>query len=307
MNNLHYASMKTKTRRLLQSVWNIFDTCLILKSISGIILCISGGSDSRALMESIACWPNRFLKIHVVSVDHGTRTQTCQDADDVCNRARVLGFDTAVLKMKNTKNKNEAILRTERYRLIWEYAKKHNIDTLVTAHTLDDQAESFIMNIVGFGGGAEGGAMPDVALHQSLGSIVRPFLNFSRSYLISILTCMHINDYVKDPTNEYGNGKRVLVRKFLRLHRLPKERFAEISKRRSLELEALSFAGSKLISKKRELISIKLPIDIPEAIKFHALKDSIRHAIPKEDLRNMRSILNKIAKLHNCSVYIVPE
>lgn len=299
--------MKTKTRRLLQSVWNIFDSNLTTRITSGIILCISGGSDSRALMESIACWPRRFHKIHVVSVDHRTREETQTDARNVYNRARILGFESVVLRLRSTEKKNEAFLRAERYQLIWEYAKKNNINTLVTAHTLDDQAESFVMDIVGYGGGAEGAGMPIETQHPPMGNIIRPFLEFSRAYLISILTALKIYDYVEDPTNQCGNGKRVLVRNFLKLHRFPKNRFAEIAKRRSLELNALLSTASHLITRNPDFTSIKLVKNVPEAIRFYALKQALQYTIHKKDLRDARHVLEKMAKLHGCSVYIIPD
>src|SRR3989338_5640972 len=141
--------MKTKTRRLLQALWNVFDSLLLEHADQGLILCVSGGADSRALMESAALWPRRFASICVVSIDHGVRPESVLEARWVCDRARVLGFESKLLSLKSTV-KDEASLRKARYQAIWKQSQGR---VLVTAHHQDDQAEGFVMDLMGLGGG----------------------------------------------------------------------------------------------------------------------------------------------------------
>ncbi len=286
--------MQTKTRRLLQPIWNAFDSYLGPFSEKGVVLCVSGGSDSRALMEAVALWPRRFANIQVVSVDHGTRPEALAESLAVCARARVLGFDAQQISLEPGKN-DEASLRKRRYEAIQG-------DPLVTAHTQDDQAESFIMDLMGLGGGPEGAGMLPVSESPPLkkggqgGFIIRPLLDFSRAYLIGLLTELGIYDYVNDPTNEYSTGKRVGVRQFLALHHMPKERLAELAQRRRQDLEALKLTASGLLELTGDTIRVTLAKNHPEPVKFQALKLGLRELLPEADLRGADNTLRQIAK-----------
>ncbi len=274
--------MQTKTRRLLQPIWNAFDSYLAPYCEQGVVLCVSGGSDSRALMEAVALWPKRFANIRVVSVDHRARPEALDESLAVCARARVLGFDATQISLEPGKT-DEATLRKRRYAAI-----QGNI--LVTAHTQDDQAESFIMDLMGQGGGPEGAGMLPVSAN-----IIRPLLEFSRAYLIAVLTELGIYDYVNDPTNEHSTGKRVGVRHFLALHHMPKERLAELAQRRRQDLEALKLAASGLVEPVDNVIRVTLSPNHPEPIKFQALKLGLRELLPESDLRGANSTLRQIA------------
>ncbi|MEI6789910.1 MAG: tRNA lysidine(34) synthetase [Myxococcaceae bacterium] len=312
--------MKTKTRRLLQPIWNILDAVLPRE---GLILCVSGGSDSRALMEAVAHWPNRFENIHVLSVDHGTRSETCLEAENVCARARVLGFGSRVLSLEphpqplSTKwrgekdkfpsplggeglgvrfGKSEANLRQARYGVIWRAAAELGIRAIATAHTQDDQAEGFVMDLMGQGGGAEGSGMLACS-SRSEGLLLRPLLNFSRAYLIAVLTELGQEDYFIDPTNLHSLGKRVLVRDFLRLHDMPQERLAGLAEKRRADVEALQAWACDLIEvHSAGQVSVRFKPETPEAVLFQAFKKALSSLLPDRDLRSAHRTLSQMAK-----------
>lgn len=272
--------MKTKTRRLLQPIWNEFDQLL---NLNGLILCVSGGSDSRALMESVARWSGRRPNIHVAVVDHQTRPETPKEADSVFGRARVLGFESHILRVQG--KGSEAFLRSTRYQLIWGLAQQLGIQAIVTAHTQDDQAESTLMDMMGFGGGAEGSAMPPCAHHES-GLIFRPLLGFSRAYLIAILTELNQLDYFTDPTNERSEGRRVQVRDFLKMHPIPQERLAALAERRRQDAQAIEVWAKKLVHahSKQEMI-VDLEPETPQAVLVSAFKQALKQLLPGQDMR----------------------
>ena len=53
--------LKTEKRRALQPLWNTFDEHLKPHENRGLLLAVSGGPDSLALLESFVRWPNRGL------------------------------------------------------------------------------------------------------------------------------------------------------------------------------------------------------------------------------------------------------
>lgn len=257
---------------------------------------MSGGSDSRALLEAVAHWPHRFDEIYVASVDHGTRPETRLEAEAVCARARVLGFEARVLALGPEIQKDEASLRNGRYRAIWQWAEVLGVTTIVTAHTQDDQAESFVMDLMGLGGGPEGAGMPIVMQAHDHASIIRPLLSFSRAELIAVLTALQIKDYFVDPTNTQSEGRRVQVRDFLKLHPMPKTRLAALAEKRRADLEALQSLASDLVQETPAGISVKLDLKTPEALKFQALKQGLSRLLPGEDLRSSGAVLRQIAR-----------
>lgn len=288
--------MKTKTRRLLQSIWNTFELCFLEQQDQGLVLCVSGGSDSRALMEVVARWPNRFKKINVFSVDHGTRPETRAEAESVYARARVLGFEAQILSVSSA-DKDEASLRSARYRLIWQAAHELGIRAIATAHTQDDQAEGFVMDLMGQGGGAEGSGMP-VRAQRSEGLLLRPLLGFSRAYLIAALTDLGQADYFVDPSNLCALGRRVQVRDFLRLHAAPQKRLAALAEKRRADLEALQAWACDLIEIHSEgQVLVKYQPQTPEAVLFQAFKKALSSLLPDRDLRSAHKTLSQMVKM----------
>ena len=212
---LHDKYLKTEKRRLLQPLWNEFAKHLLPFKDEGICLAVSGGADSRALLESLACDPKRsqYKYLHVVIVDHGHRVQASAEASHLYQRAVRLGFNSEIKtienNMKNTAN--EAILRDYRYDALWQIAKKHGCKCLCTAHHGNDNAEGFIMDFLGLGGGQDGAAMLAVAEVED-GKILRPFTYLKSSQLRLALLALGIKVYVQDEADARCEGARAQIR-----------------------------------------------------------------------------------------------
>jgi hypothetical protein len=76
---------------------------------------------------------------------------------------------------------------------------------------------------------------------------------------------------------------------------MPKERLAELAKRRRQDLEALKFAASGLVESVDNVVQVTLTPNHPEPIKFQALKLGLREILPESDLRSADSTLRQIA------------
>ncbi|MEO1160366.1 MAG: tRNA lysidine(34) synthetase TilS [Pseudomonadota bacterium] len=187
----------------------------------GLVLAVSGGSDSMALMHLLARW-NRTLEpqarsnIHVVSVDHGLRAEAAAEADFVIREAVALGLPAQVLRWDGPYPRTgvPAAARKARYALMGEVCRQQQA-VLVTAHTLDDQAETLVMALAR-GAGVDGlSAMQPKTELDGL-TVIRPFLEISRSRLRATLTQSGMN-WVEDPTNRDAAFERVRVREALEL------------------------------------------------------------------------------------------
>jgi tRNA(Ile)-lysidine synthetase-like protein len=203
---------KTQQRRALQKLFNAFESYLSPHLSSGIVLAISGGPDSRALLEALARWPQRnFGNFVVFSLDHGLRPESRGESDYIAMRAQRLGFKVQKETLLNLNDAHEALLRQKRYELLQYCARENSCKAICTAHHLGDNAEGFLMSLFGFGGGKFGSAMLEEDKLHSL-KILRPFLGLKKAELMLALLGLNISDYAADSLDEDRHGRRAFVR-----------------------------------------------------------------------------------------------
>ena len=102
--------------------------------------------------------------------------------------------------------------RSERYRLLGQWAKERGISAVLTAHHADDQAETLLMRL-NRGSGVRGlAAMRPVRSMDGGVQLVRPLLGWTRAELGRVCADSAIQP-VNDPSNEDHNFERVRVRK----------------------------------------------------------------------------------------------
>lgn len=192
-----------------------------LASFGHIVLAVSGGPDSMALLVLAAEWRARkgdqAPSISVATVNHGLRSEAAAEAEFVKGEAERLGLPHTTLRWlgdKPAKGVPDAA-RTARYRLLEEYASSIGAQNVavVTAHHRDDQAETFAMRLAR-GAGVTGLAAMPVERPLSGGSpvrLVRPLLPFPKSRLIATLAARGM-PFVEDPTNTDERYERARVR-----------------------------------------------------------------------------------------------
>ncbi len=189
---------------------------------------VSGGADSTALMLLLAEWRDWMEargkgspKITVLTVDHGLRPEAAEEAAQVATWAAALSLPHKVLTWEGTKPTSnlQAEARTARYRLLTDWCRsgqgrgsKARAD-LLTAHHLDDQAETFLIRLQR-GSGVDGlSAMAPVRIHQGV-RLLRPLLDVPQERLkTTLLKAGHA--WVDDPSNTDERFLRVQVRKTL--------------------------------------------------------------------------------------------
>jgi tRNA(Ile)-lysidine synthase len=123
-----------------------------LADASALVLAVSGGPDSTALLMLAARWRarrKRGPKLLAVTVDHGLRPESAKEAAAAKRLARKLGVPHRTLRWRGAKPKTgvQEAARVARYRLLASAAARAGASHILTAHTLDDQAETVLFRL----------------------------------------------------------------------------------------------------------------------------------------------------------------
>jgi len=174
------------------------------KAAPAIVLAVSGGPDSIALMWLAARWRRslaRGPRLIAVTVDHGLRPEAKGEARDVKRLARTLDLPHRTMRWTGVKPNTglPAAARTARYRLLAQAARANGATHILTAHTRDDQAETLLMRLLRGSGIAGLAAMARQSERDGV-LLARPFLHVSKSQLVATLGKAKLG-FADDPTN----------------------------------------------------------------------------------------------------------
>lgn len=148
-----------------------------------IVVAVSGGADSVALLDILASLEEYRLRLVVAHLNHQLRG-TESDGDEAFVRdlaARYgipceVAIEDVLALSRSRKLSLEEAGRLARYRFFDSLAEKYDASAIALAHHADDQAETVLMRLIrGAGGGGLAGMAP------KSGRYVRPFLHVRRS------------------------------------------------------------------------------------------------------------------------------
>jgi tRNA(Ile)-lysidine synthase len=174
------------------------------KTAPAIVLAVSGGPDSIAMMWLAARWRRAMAQgpnLLAVTIDHGLRPEAAREARNVKHLAKSLELPHRTLRWSGAKPKTglPAAARDARYRLLAKAARAAGATHVLTAHTRDDQAETLLMRM-GRGSGIAGlGAMARVSQREGVG-LARPLLQVPKARLLATLQRAGVS-FADDPTN----------------------------------------------------------------------------------------------------------
>lgn len=178
----------------------------------GVILAVSGGPDSTALMVLVSRWTSRPPAL-VVSVDHGLRPEAAGEARQVAANAESLGLPWRIIKVPGTFSGGnlQDWARRARYDCLAAAARDAGFDTIVTAHHQDDQAETFMLRLAR-GSGVYGlASMAGETTVDGL-RLARPLLEIPRAALLAIAADSGL-PVASDPSNDDPRFDRVRMRR----------------------------------------------------------------------------------------------
>jgi tRNA(Ile)-lysidine synthase len=188
---------------------------------------VSGGIDSVALLHLLVELRHELgIVLSVVHFNHklrGTESEADQTFVEALARQHGLELyvstgDTAELAMRE-RSGVEAAARELRYGFFHQLLERASLDKIVTAHTLDDQAETVMMRVIrGTGLRGLGGIYPRILVQHENddghGEIVRPLLGIRRPELEGYLADLK-QPWREDATNAESAFTRNRVRKLL--------------------------------------------------------------------------------------------
>jgi tRNA(Ile)-lysidine synthase len=190
------------------------------RDLPALVLAVSGGPDSVALLWLAARWRKAFARgprLIAVTIDHGLRAEAAREAREVKRFARSLDIEHRTLHWTGHKPGRgvPAAARNARYRLLAQAARAARAMHVATAHTRDDQAETLLMRLLRGSGIAGLSAMARESEREGI-LLARPFLDVPKSRLIATLNRAKIA-FADDPTNRDTNFTRPRLRALLPL------------------------------------------------------------------------------------------
>ena len=190
-----------------------------------IVVAVSGGADSTALLlalEELKRYDKLYNAICVAHLDHRLRKSSSKDAKWVSGLATSLGFKSVIGRSKVAEEAQEAndnleqAARDARYAFLQRTAKKVSAKYVLTAHTMDDQAETVLLRLMrgsaGFGLGGMDAVRP-LAKNSSI-RLVRPLLWARRIDTEDYCRLRRVK-FLSDEMNDDLSFARVKVRKQL--------------------------------------------------------------------------------------------
>jgi tRNA(Ile)-lysidine synthase len=178
---------------------------------------VSGGPDSLALLLLAAA--ARPGEVAAATVDHALRAGSREEADAVADICEGLGVPHAILAIDWDIPPGSGIqekAREVRYGALAAWMDECALETIATAHHLDDQAETLVMRL-NRGAGVRGlsGIRPlaSVPGHPDL-RLARPLLGWRRAELAAVCAAASVRPFA-DPSNEDQRHERVRVRRSL--------------------------------------------------------------------------------------------
>lgn len=176
-------------------------------------LAVSGGPDSLGLLLLAAA--ARPGAVEAATVDHALRPESASEAALVADLCAGLGVPHRTLTVEWAEKPETGLqerARGKRYALLSEWAGERGLTTLVTAHHLDDQAETAMMRLMR-GAGVRGlSAMRRIGRAPvGRARLARPLLGWRRSELEKLCADAGVAP-AQDPSNSDDQFERVRVR-----------------------------------------------------------------------------------------------
>jgi tRNA(Ile)-lysidine synthase len=198
-------------RTLVERVRTTITARKLLKGGETVVVAVSGGADSLALLGALARSAEPLdLRLHVAHFDHRLRDGSGADAAFVADAAARLGLPSTIGAAGSTDRppglSPEEAARERRYAFLETVADAAGAQRIATGHTLDDQAETVLMRVIS-GTGTRGlGGIPPVR-----GRVIRPLIDARRAETEAFCRALRWRPR-RDPTNADPAFARNLVR-----------------------------------------------------------------------------------------------
>ena len=206
---------KDLNNKLLRIVDETVNAYGMLKEKDSVVVGVSGGPDSVALLHVLRALAARFsLKLGIAHLNHCLRQNDSDKeaafVETLSNRldlpCHIHKEDVHEYQIKNKLSLKEAARRV-RYTFLYRVAETHRYNKIALGHHSDDNAELVLMNLFRGSGPLGLTGIPPVRD----GKIIRPLIKLSRSEITDYLNQNRLK-YVSDPSNRDTRYLRNRVR-----------------------------------------------------------------------------------------------
>lgn len=186
-----------------------------LTAFDAALLAVSGGPDSTALLAIALEWARRAPRaprLAAATVDHGLRKESADEAAAVGALCARLGVPHRVLLWQGDKptSRIQERARAARYALLAAHARQIGAQAIVTAHHLDDQAETALFRLLR-GSGVGGLRAMAASVDLDGFALLRPLLGVAKRDLVAACETRGLA-YVRDPANQDPRFARTRMR-----------------------------------------------------------------------------------------------
>ena len=273
----------------LSKIFSNFKSKLISTNKKKFVVAVSGGPDSLALAALSKAYTYCYKsKFYYVLINHNIRRNSLQEAKKVKNLLQKKQINLKIISNKKKIEKNiQGEARNIRYELLSNFCLKNNIRSLITAHNLEDQVETFLIRL-SRGSGLRGlSAMRPKSKISSKIDLYRPLLDTKKEFLIKI-SKKTFGNFIKDPSNKNLKYLRTKVRSLKKPLEKSGVEYEQIFKsirnlsdsRDSID-DFLKKEFSKIIKKKDSEILINLK-------KFKKHNNEIKMAIINASIKKLK-------------------
>ncbi len=275
-----------------------------------LIVAVSGGPDSTALVHALHNVRKEVdFKMHGAHLDHQLRGNASKlDAQYVSDVFGSLGIESTVEHfnvgslMEEEGLSMEVAARKARYRFLSRVAKRNGAAAIVLGHTMDDQVETVLMNIM------RGSGLSGIAGMSTLGygplkhnkiQLLRPLLSVSREE-----TALYCRIQGFSPRIDETNESLSLRRNRVRLELIPElEKYNPSVKKALFRLSRSASYANSFIESKVDLIWDEVirhhngALDINREA-FHSLDPALKRHIIRRAIVEFKGDLQNLQQNH---------
>ena len=278
-----------KDSKDLLNIFQIFKTNLDKLNKKKILVAVSGGPDSLALVAlTIAYRFHRYTKFHYLLVDHNIRKKSNEEAKKIkiLLKKKKINLKLFVNKKKILKN-IQAEARKVRYEILLDYCKKNKINTILTAHNLEDQVETFFIRL-SRGSGLKGLSAMERSRKVKNVNLYRPLLEVQKKFLIKI-SRETFGTYLKDPSNKDLKFLRTKIRNLKKTLEDSGIKYKQIFRSIQNLSDSKNTLDKYLKQKFKELIVKRNREIIINYIEYNKLENDIKMALINAAIKKLKN------------------
>jgi len=233
-----------------------------------LLVAFSGGLDSSVLLKTLAhCDWARQRGLRALHVDHGLHPDSAQWSRQCEDACAALEIELIVRKVEVRADGGGLEQAARQARYAAAQALMHAGEVLLTAHHLDDQAETFLLRALRGSGERGLGAMRPLRRFGP-GWLWRPLLSTPRETLLVAAKALQLA-WIEDP----ANAQQRFDRNFLRAQVLPllRQRWPDAAARLALSAQRSAEASDRLMQVDAEDLAQVQTLD-PNALSLPALR-----------------------------------